>query len=70
MPLLRYWLLMWLRLVQWLPQYRTALLATVFIMVSVVLLWFVRDADCISTAFTWYGLMPAQVRCSLRGESR
>ena len=31
-------------------------------MVSVTLLWFIKEDNCTSAAFTWYGLMSCQVR--------
>ena len=43
-------------------QFRTSFLASVFIMVSVLLLWFIKENNCFSAAFTWYGLMSCQVR--------
>ena len=32
-----------------------------FILVSVHLLWFIRQDNCFSAVFAWYGLMSAQV---------
>ena len=43
-------------------QFRTSFLATLAIAVSIALLWFIKQDDCLGGAFTWYGLMSAQVR--------
>ena len=45
-------------------QYRTSYLASVVIIVSIALLWFIKEDDCLGGALTWFGLMSAQVPAS------
>ena len=42
-------------------QMRLRLPAFCFVILSLLLLWYVKPFSCASTIYTWYGMLPAQI---------
>ena len=42
-------------------QMRLRLPAFCFVMLSLLLLWYVKPFSCASTVYTWFGMLPAQI---------
>ena len=43
---------------------RLRLPAFCFVILSLLLLWYVKPFSCASTIYTWYGMLPAQIAAS------